>query len=185
MEESEGPRLFQERIDSLIPRRRRSAVRGRSAPAIPQECPVGSRRAVRDHEAHHEDGLIYRNPVSPAPRPPRRSSDMTPPNIEAVRKALKFAEVERRENCETPHSVRSMTEWYHLPAIIVNRWYEGPVPCEFCHCTMHLLIGGWNRSGNKRTEPFEGSNGGKLLEPATLVVVRGANRKFLRGEVRW
>ena len=53
-------------------------------------------------------------------------------------------------------------------------WYEGPVPCEFCHCTMHLLIGGWNRSGNKRTEPFEGSNGGKLLEPATLVMEANA-----------
>ena len=39
--------------------------------------------------------LSTRNPVSPAPGPPRRSSEMTPPNIEAVRKALKFAEVER------------------------------------------------------------------------------------------
>ena len=45
-------------------------------------------------------------------------------------------------------------------------WYEGPVPCRFCHSTMHLSIGDTNCYGNDRTKPFAGSNGGKLLVPA-------------------
>ena len=49
-------------------------------------------------------------------------------------------------------------------------WYEGPVPCRFCHSTIHLSIGDWNSYGNERTEPFAGSNGGKLLEPPTLIM---------------
>ena len=48
-------------------------------------------------------------------------------------------------------------------------WYEGPVPCRFCHSTMHLSIGD-TRYGNKRTKPFTGSYGGKLLEPPTLIL---------------
>ena len=53
-------------------------------------------------------------------------------------------------------------------------WYEGPVPCEFCHCTMHLRIGDTDLNTGawgpgKKTERFGDSRGGNLLYPPTLI----------------